>query len=65
MTNSDKYRVTRFKTEGGRKTEYLSEEEIQKLRASKLQKIRKDNPGVTQKALAEAIGINLRTLQDW
>ena len=43
----------------------MSEEELQKLRAKRLQKIRKEELGLTQKLLAEAIGVKLRTLQDW
>ena len=43
----------------------MDEQELQKLRAKRLQQIRKNELGLTQKSLADAIGVNLRTLQDW
>ena len=43
----------------------MSEQELQMLRAKRLQAIRKDELGLTQKLLADAIGVKLRTLQDW
>jgi len=50
---------------GTRKVSHLSEEELQKLQAMRLQKIRKEELGLTQKLLADATGVKLRTLQDW
>ena len=65
MAHSNKYRVTTVSDNSSRKVAYLTEEELQKLRAKRLQKIRKEELGLTQKLLAEAIGVKLRTLQDW
>lgn len=65
MAHSNKYRVTTISSTGVRTVSRLTEEELQKLRAKRLQKIRKVDLGLTQKLLADAIGVNLRTLQDW
>jgi DNA-binding transcriptional regulator YiaG len=65
MDRNNKYRVTKIKDSGVRKVSLVSEQELQKLRAKRLQKIRKEELGLTQKLLADAIGVNLRTLQDW
>jgi DNA-binding transcriptional regulator YiaG len=43
----------------------MDEKQLQKFRAGRLQNIRKKEFGLTQKAFAEAVGANLRTLQDW
>ena len=65
MAHSNKYRVTTMSDAGARDIAYLNEEHLQKLRAKRLQQIRKEELGLTQKLLAEAIGVKLRTLQDW
>jgi DNA-binding transcriptional regulator YiaG len=65
MADSTKYRVTQLTNNGKRKVSRMSELELQKLRAKRLQAIRKNELGLTQKLLADAIGVNLRTLQDW
>lgn len=39
--------------------------EIKLFRAQRLKELRKTELGLTQKDLAQAIGVNLRTLQDW
>ena len=65
MAHSNKYRVTTMSSSGARNIVYLNEEQLKKLRAKRLQKIRKEELGLTQKLLAEAIGVKLRTLQDW
>lgn len=65
MAHSNKYRVTKITDTGAREVTLMSEQELQKLRAKRLQKIRKEELGLTQKLLADAIGVNLRTLQDW
>jgi len=65
MAHSNKYRVTKMSENGARDIVYMSEEELQKMRAKRLQKIRKEKLGLTKKLLAEAIGVKLRTLQDW
>lgn len=65
MAHSNKYRVTTLSENGARDRVYMDEEELQKLRAKRLQRIRKEELGLTQKLLAEAIGVKLRTLQDW
>ena len=64
MAHLNKYRVTTISDSGAREIALLTEEELQKLRAKRLQKIRKEL-GLTQKLLADAIGVKLRTLQDW
>lgn len=65
MVRSNKYRVTTISDNGLRKVEHLTEQELQELRAKRLQKIRKEDLGLTQKSLAKAVGVKLRTLQDW
>jgi|WetSurMetagenome_2_1015567.scaffolds.fasta_scaffold741376_1 DNA-binding transcriptional regulator YiaG len=65
MSHSNKYRVTTISEAGIRKVSRLTDVELQKLRAKRLQIIRKKDLGLTQKLLADAIGVNLRTLQDW
>lgn len=65
MENSNKYRVTQVTDSGERKVSQMSELELQKLRAKRVQKIRKDDLALTQKLLADTVGVKLRTLQDW
>ena len=65
MAHLNKYRVTTLSDDGTRQVTLLTEEDLQKHRAKRLQQIRKDELGLTQKLLAEAIGVKLRTLQDW
>jgi DNA-binding transcriptional regulator YiaG len=65
MENSNKYRVTQITESGERNVSQMGELELQKLRAKRLQTIRKDELGLTQKLLADAVGVKLRTLQDW
>ncbi len=65
MARSNKYRVITISSTGVRTVSRLTEAELQKLRAKRMQKIRKEDLGLTQKLLADAIGVNLRTLQDW
>ncbi len=68
MAHSNKYRVTTISDNGSRDVKYLNKEELQKLRAKRLQKIRKKELGLSQKSLAEVVGVNLRTpagLGDW
>jgi len=65
MAPSNKYRVTKVKNADVREVTLMTEQELQKHRAKRLQKIRKKELGLTQKSLADAIGVNLRTLQDW
>jgi len=65
METSNKYRVTQTTESGERKVSRMSEIELQKLRAKRLQTIRKDELNLTQKLLADAVGVKLRTLQDW
>ncbi|MBD3341119.1 MAG: helix-turn-helix domain-containing protein [Candidatus Lokiarchaeota archaeon] len=65
MAHSDKYRITKITKSGEREVAFLSEQELQKLRAKRLQKIRREELGLTQRVLADAIGVKLRTLQDW
>ena len=65
MENSNKYRITQLTGSGAREVTSLNEQELQKLRAKRLQSIRKNELGLTQKTLADAVGVKLRTLQDW
>ena len=65
MKKSNKYRVTKVSGNGKRKVSRLSEKELQTLRALRLKDIRKEVLEMTQKELADAVGVNLRTLQDW
>jgi DNA-binding transcriptional regulator YiaG len=65
MKNMENYRVTRVSRNGTRHVSWMPEKQLQKYRARRLQAIRKKELGLTQKDLAEAIGANLRTLQDW
>ena len=65
MENSNKYRVTQVTDSGKRNVSRMTEIELQKRRAKRLQAIRKDELGLTQKLLADAVGVKLRTLQDW
>jgi DNA-binding transcriptional regulator YiaG len=43
----------------------MTEKQLQRFRATRLKGIRKEQLGMTQKELADAVGVNLRTLQDW
>lgn len=65
MKNSQKYRVTRVSRKGTRRVSLMTEKQLQKFRALRLKSIRKEDLGLTQKVFAEAVGANLRTLQDW
>ena len=65
MKTAGKYRVTRFDKAGRRKISIMNERQLQKFRVKRLKVIRKDELGMTQKELAEIVGVNLRTLQDW
>ncbi len=57
MERSNKYRVTQVSNKGNRNVSIMSEQELQKLRAKRFQAIRKDELGLTQKLLADAIGV--------
>jgi DNA-binding transcriptional regulator YiaG len=65
MVHSNKYRVTTISKTGVREVSHLTEKQLQKLRAKRLQLIRKNELGLTQKLFADAIGVKIRTLQDW
>jgi DNA-binding transcriptional regulator YiaG len=65
MALSNKYRITTVTDTGERFVSQVSEKELQKMRAKRLQKIRKNELGLSQKLLADALGVKLRTLQDW
>jgi len=65
MKNAQTYRVTRIDGCGKRLISRMSEKQLQKYRASRLKRVRTDDLGLTQKELADAVGVNLRTLQDW
>ncbi len=59
------FRVTRINADGNRITKTVSKEELSKIRAERLKEIRTNELHLTQKELSEAVGVNLRTLQDW
>lgn len=65
MQKNNEYRVTRFSKDGKRRVSMMDESELHKFRAERLKAIRKNELGLTQKDLAHAVGVNLRTLQDW
>jgi DNA-binding transcriptional regulator YiaG len=65
MTKNYKFRVTRVTNNGNRSITMMNPEELQKFRAQRLKELRKNELGMTQKDLANAVGVNLRTLQDW
>ena len=63
--NKYKYRVTKIGKNGRRITTMLNSKELQVFRAQRLKEMRKNELGLTQKDLANAVGVNVRTLQDW
>lgn len=65
MSATEKYRVTKIDKSGNRRVSNLTEKELQLFRAKRLKTIRKEELGLTQKVFAEAVGVKLRTLQDW
>jgi|GEM_PF-2040445 DNA-binding transcriptional regulator YiaG len=65
MTTTQKYRVTRFDHNGKPHVSNMTEQQLKKFRAKRLQSIRKDDLGLSQKVFAQAVGVNVRTLQDW
>jgi DNA-binding transcriptional regulator YiaG len=65
MHKNNVYRVTRISTSGTRQVSMMDADEIKIFRAQRLKELRKNELGLTQKDLAHAVGVNLRTLQDW
>jgi DNA-binding transcriptional regulator YiaG len=65
MITTQKYRVTRFDRSGKSHVSNMTERQLKKFRAKRLQSIRKDDLGLSQKVFAQAVGVNVRTLQDW
>jgi DNA-binding transcriptional regulator YiaG len=65
MKAATTYRVTKIGKGGKRTTSRMSEKQLQVFRAQRLKDVRKNELGMTQKELADAVGVNLRTLQDW
>ncbi len=65
MVKNNKYRVTKIGKSGRRTATLLDSKELQVFRSQRLKEIRKNELGLTQKDLANAVGVNLRTLQDW
>jgi DNA-binding transcriptional regulator YiaG len=65
MNKSEKYRVTQISKTGLRHSALMTKKQLSAFRIKRLKSIRKEELGLTQKALAEAVGANLRTLQDW
>jgi DNA-binding transcriptional regulator YiaG len=65
MKKDTKYRVTRISKNGNRVSTMMDEKELHKFRAQRLKEMRKQELGLTQKDLADAVGVKLRTLQDW
>jgi DNA-binding transcriptional regulator YiaG len=65
MNKNYKFRVTRITNSGNRSVTMMTPDELQVFRAQRLKELRKNELGMTQKDLANAVGVNLRTLQDW
>ena len=65
MHKNNKFRVTRISKSGTRQVAMLDADELKIFRAQRLKELRKTELGLTQKDLAHAVGVNLRTLQDW
>ena len=65
MKTTKKYRVTRIGRGAKRSSVWMSDAQLKKFRAKRLKAIRKDELGLTQKEFADAVGVSLRTLQDW
>ena len=65
MHKNNKFRVTRISKSGTRQVAMLDADELKIFRAQRLKELRKNELGLTQKDLAHAVGVNLRTLQDW
>jgi len=65
MQKNNKYRVTRVSKSGRRVISMMNSTELQAFRAQRLKEMRKQELGLTQKDLANAVGVNVRTLQDW
>jgi DNA-binding transcriptional regulator YiaG len=65
MKQTRQYRVTRFDRKGKQHVAGMSERQLWRFRAKRFQSIRKQDLGLSQKAFADAVGINVRTLQDW
>ena len=65
MQKTNKFRITRVSKTGKRSISMLDSSELNKFRAQRLKELRKNELGLTQKDLANAVGVNLRTLQDW
>ncbi len=65
MENSNNYRVTQVAESCERYVTKMDEFELQRFRAKRLRTIRKEELHLSQKLLADAIGVKLRSLQDW
>jgi len=65
MNKTEKYRVTQLSRNGSRTSTLMTEKQLFNFRIKRLKALRKQELGLTQKALATAVGANLRTLQDW
>ena len=65
MKKENRYRVTRILNGGKRTVSRMTEKQLQLFRAKRLKEMRKNELGLTQKEFADAVGVNLRTLQDW
>ena len=65
MKAENTFRVTRISADKKRSVSKMTQKQLQVFRAKRLKEMRKNELGLTQKEFADAIGINLRTLQDW
>jgi DNA-binding transcriptional regulator YiaG len=65
MIKNDKYRVTQVSKKGDRHSIWMTEKQLFNFRIKRLKILRKQELRLTQKALATAVGANLRTFQDW
>jgi len=65
MNKNSLYRVTRISSNGKRRISMMDSKQLNVFRAQRLKELRKKQLGLTQKNFADAVGVNLRTLQDW
>jgi len=63
MKETKTYRVTRIGKGGKSTISGMTEKQLQVFRAKRLKDVRKNDFVMTQKELADAVGVN--TLQDW
>jgi DNA-binding transcriptional regulator YiaG len=65
MQKTKKHRITKMTNENKGTISKIAPKELRVFRAKRLKEMRKNVLGLTQKDLANAVGVKLRTLQDW